>query len=118
MTHYQTVVRVVDGGSGRPLAGLEVSLFDRDRFSADDLLGSGTTDASGEVPFEYHSGHFADLEDRVSGMLPDLYCVVRLRGSEVYSTRTEAVDNTPRRLIEVSLPAEVVARHGLSPAGA
>ena len=116
MTHYTTVVRVVDEGSGLPLAGLHVSLFDRDRFSADDLLGTGTTDAAGEVLFDYDSSHFTDLEDRMSGSLPDLYCVVRSGGAEVFSTRADAVDNTPRRLIEVVVPAEVVARHGLASA--
>lgn len=116
MMHYATVVRVVDGDSGLPLVGLHVSLFDRDRFSADDLLGTGTTDAAGQVSFDYDSSHFGDLEDRMSGTLPDLYCVVRWEGAEVFSTRAEAVDNTPRRLIEVALPAEVVARHGLATA--
>jgi hypothetical protein len=114
MTHYTTVVRVVDGGSGRPLAGLRVSLFDRDRFSQDDRLGEGTTDAGGEARFAYSTADFADLEDRMSGSLPDLYCVIHAPdGAEIFSSKDDALDNTPRRRIDVVLPAELVARHGL-----
>jgi len=116
MAHYTTAVRVVDEGTGLPLAGLRVSLFDSDRFSGDDRLGTGTTDAVGEVHFEYNTSQFADLEDRMSGSLPDLYCVIEAAdGSRLYSNRPQALDNTPRRRIDVSLPAEVVARHGLAP---
>ena len=117
MARYTTVVRVVAEGSGRPLAGLQVSLFDSDRFSSDDRLGTGTTDAAGEVRYEYTTAQFADLEDRISGSLPDLYCVVHgADGSEIFSNRPEALDNTPRQRIDVTLPAELVARHGLAAA--
>ena len=113
MTEYSTVVKVVDEGSGRPLAGLAVTLFDKDQFSRDDRLGSGATDAAGEVAFAYGERHFVDVEDRISGSLPDLYCVVHAPdGSEAFSTRAETLDNTPRRQIVVALPADVVARHG------
>ncbi|HEX8359495.1 MAG TPA: hypothetical protein VF613_05285 [Longimicrobium sp.] len=114
MTHYTTTVRLVAEGSGRPLAGLRVSLFDHDRFSSDDLLGTGTTDAAGEVEFAYDTRDFADLEDRISGSLPDLYCVVYAAdGSQIFSNEPLALDNTPRRLIAVELPADVVERHAL-----
>jgi hypothetical protein len=114
MTHYTTVVRVVDEASGRPLAGLRVSLFDSDRFSQDDLLGDGTTDSAGEARFEYSTADFADLEDRMSGSLPDLYCVIHAPdGREIFSSKDDALDNTPRRRIDVALPAELVARYGV-----
>ena len=117
MAHYTTVVRVMDEGSGLPLPDLRVALFDRDRFSSDDRLGTGTTDAAGEVHFEYTTEQFADLEDRISGSLPDLYCVIQAAdGSELFTNKAQALDNTPRRRIDVALPAEVVARHGLAPA--
>jgi hypothetical protein len=113
MMEYSTRVKVVDGATGRPLAGLAVTLFDRDQFSRDDRLGSGATDAVGEVTFAYDDEHFTDVEDRISGSLPDLYCVVHAPdGSEAFSTRSETLDNTPRRQIVVTVPAEVVARHG------
>lgn len=115
MAHYTTVVKVVDEGTGLPLPSLRVSLFDRDRFSSDDRLGTGTTDAAGEVVFEYTTEQFADLEDRMSGSLPDLYCVVETAdGGELFSNKPQALDNTPRRRMEVAIPAEIVARHGLS----
>jgi hypothetical protein len=113
MMNYATTVRVVAQGSHRPLPGLRVSLFDKDRFSADDLLGTGTTDAAGEFRFEYETKDFADLEDRISGSLPDLYCVVYAAdGSQIFENHP--VDNTPRRTIIVELDAELVARHGLA----
>ncbi len=115
MTQYTTVVRVVDEASGRPLAGLRVSLFDRDRFSQDDRLGDATTDDGGEARFEYGTADFADLEDRMSGSLPDLYCVVHgADGAEIFTDKPLAVDNTPRQRIEVRLPSALVARHGLA----
>ncbi len=114
MTEYTTVVRVTGAGSGLPLPGLRVSLLDHDRFSTDDRLGTGTTDAAGEVEFAYDTRDFADLEDRISGSLPDLYCVVYAAdGSQMFSNEPLALDNTPRRLIAVELPADVVERHGL-----
>ncbi|HYW06965.1 MAG TPA: hypothetical protein VE913_08415 [Longimicrobium sp.] len=113
MMEYSTQVKVVDEATGRPLPGLAVALFDKDQFSRDDRLGSGATDAAGEVTFAYDDKHFSDVEDRISGSLPDLYCVVHAPdGSEAFSTRAETLDNTPRRQIVVAVPAEVVARHG------
>ncbi|HEX8830559.1 MAG TPA: hypothetical protein VF705_05300 [Longimicrobium sp.] len=112
--NYETTVRVTAEGSRRPLPGLRVSLFDHDRFSSDDLLGTGTTGATGEVHFAYATRDFADLEDRISGSLPDLYCVVYAAdGEEIFSNQPQALDNTPRRTIAVEIPADVVARHGL-----
>jgi hypothetical protein len=117
MASYTTVVRVVDEGTGLPLPGLRVTLLDSDRFSGDDRLGSGTTDDAGEARFEYTTAHFADLEDRMSGSLPDLYCVIHAAdGGEIFTNRAETLDNTPRRRIDVALPAELVARHGLASA--
>jgi hypothetical protein len=115
MTEYTTVVRVTGAGSGLPLPGLRVSLLDHDRFSTDDRLGTGTTDAAGEVHFHYSTADFADLEDRMSGSLPDLYCVIHAGdGTEIFTDKPSALDNTPRRRIDVELPADVVERHGLA----
>jgi hypothetical protein len=104
--HYTTVVKVVEEGSNRPLSGLQVSLFDRDTFSRDDLLGTGQTDPGGEVRFDYDSSDFVDLDDRLGGIFPELYAVVyRADGEELYSTKADAVDNTPRKYITVAVPA-------------
>jgi hypothetical protein len=107
--HYTTVVKVVEEGSNRPIAGLHVSLFDRDSFSRDDLLGTGETDAGGEVRFDYRSEDFVDLDDRLGGVFPELYAVVyRSDGAELHSTKADAVDNTPRKFITVAVPPTVL----------
>ena len=104
--YYSTVVRVVREGTEEPVAGAKVSLFDRDRFLKDDLLGEGDTNAQGEVRFDYNSEDFVDLDDRLTGVFPDLYVVVRAAdGSEVVTTRAETVPNTPRKSITVTVPA-------------
>ena len=108
--HYTTLVKVVEEGSGRPLSGLKVSLYDRDTFSRDDVLGSGDTDAAGEARFDYSSEDFVDLDDRLGGIFPELYVVVyRPDGTQLFSTKADAVDNTPRKFITVSIPADAPA---------
>ena len=108
--HYTTVVKVVEEGSARPLPGLQVSLFDRDTFSRDDLLGSAETGESGEARFDYKSEDFVDLDDRLGGVFPELYVVVYgADGAQLHSTKADAVNNTPRKFITVSLPATTPA---------
>jgi hypothetical protein len=108
--HYTTVVKVVEEGSNRPLAGLRVALYDRDTFSRDDLLGTGETDPGGEVRFDYDSSDFVDLDDRVGGIFPELYAIVsRSDGAELRSTKAEAVDNTPRKYITVAVPTAALS---------
>jgi hypothetical protein len=107
--HYTTVVKVVEEGSNRPLSGLQVALFDRDTFSRDDRLGTGQTDAGGEVRFDYRSEDFVDLDDRIGGIFPELYAVVYAAdGTELYSSKADAVDNTPRKYITLALPSPAV----------
>ncbi|MBK6296219.1 MAG: hypothetical protein IPF55_19875 [Rhodoferax sp.] len=65
-----------------PLVGVKVSLFDRDRLSSDDLLGSGLTDSKGRVSFGFTARQYADIEDvkkpsqPLRLVMPDLYVVV------------------------------------------
>ena len=108
--HYTTVVKVVEEGSNRALPGLKVALYDRDAFSRDDLLGSSDTDAEGEARFSYSSEQFVDMDDRLGGIFPELYVVVsRADGTRLLSTKSDAVDNTPRKFITVTLPAATMA---------
>ena len=95
---YTTVVKVVEEGSNRPLQGLHVSLFDRDTVSRDDLLGSGETDAGGEVRFDYNSEHFVDMDDRVGGVFPELYAVV-YRPASVAFGEVRIIDGQPTQMV-------------------
>lgn len=119
--YYTTVVRVVGEGGSQGLPGVRVSLYDRDRFSKDDILGSGDTDASGEVRIQFNADQFRDLDDAVEslrGSFPDLYAVVHAPdGSNAVTTRAEAIDNLPRRSITVTVPAAVAQQHGWASAG-
>jgi hypothetical protein len=105
--YFTTVVKVVSAEDpSRGIAGVSVALFDRDTFTPDDKIGTGTTDASGEARFEYNSEQFVDIDDRLGGVFPELYAVVYdAAGKVVHSTRAEAVDNTPRKSLTVTLPA-------------
>ena len=106
---YTTCVQVLLEGSREPMINVRVSLFDRDVFSPDDLLGTAETDAKGEANFSFTSKQFEDWEERVNvrgGIFPELYAVVYgPDGSELANTRAEAMGNLPRRHITVMVPA-------------
>ncbi len=106
--YYRTIVRIVSAEQpARPVSGIRVSLFDHDTFLKDDLLGTGTTDAAGEASIQYNSDQFVDVDDRLTGVFPDLYVVIHGAGDEVVlSTREEMVRNTPRKEITVALTAD------------
>ena len=102
--NYSTIVRVVREGSGQPVAGARVSLFDRDHFLKNDVLGTGETDARGEVRFSFTSDDFVDLDDRLTGTFPDLLAVVYAAdGSEV--ARNDVVPNTALKILTLTVPA-------------
>lgn len=61
----------VIGESDEPLAGLRVTILDKDR-EQDDLLGDEITDAAGEFRAIYHARDFLDEDKSV----PDLYIMV------------------------------------------
>ena len=105
--YFTTVVKVLaDGPDDRPLAGLQVRLYDRDRFSSDDLLGEQVTDANGEARFSYTSDDFVDLDDRLSGEMPDLYAVVNdASGNQIASTKLDIVENSPEKYMTVRVRA-------------
>lgn len=115
--HYSTIVKLVSADNPQQgIAGVKVSLFDRDTFTPDDLLGTGTTDEAGEVRFDYSSSKFVDLDDKVMGIFPELYIMAYDQaGERVVSTRSQSVDNTPRKRIMVPLPAALVARLTAAP---
>ena len=110
---YTTVVRVVAEGSGQPVSGVRVSLYDKDMFSKDDLLGTEQTDGDGEARFRFTSDQFDDEDQVLRGQFPDLYAMVHAPdGSPACTGRGEVQDNLPRRSITITVPAGVCAQHG------
>ena len=110
--HFTTTVRVVPADApSQGIPNARVALFDRDRFSPDDKLGEALTDANGEVTLSYTSAEFVDLDDTVGGVFPELYAVVYDVADQVIATtRAEAVPNTPRKYLTVTVASEGVSR--------
>jgi DNA-binding CsgD family transcriptional regulator len=72
--------------NGRPVSGVSVQVFDRDR-RYDDPLGDTRTDEYGDFAITFHERDFAETNEN----LPELYVTVKdRRGIVMYSTR-EAV---------------------------
>ena len=110
--HFTTTVRVVPADApSQGIPNARVALFDRDTFSFDDKLGEAVTDANGEVTLTYTSAQFVDLDDTLGGVFPELYAVVYDDADQVIATtREEAVPNTPRKYMTVTVAPEGVVR--------
>jgi hypothetical protein len=98
------------------LTGVKVSLFDRDLKDEDDFLATGTTDAQGEILFRFDSEQYMDEEDRPlwqKESLPDLYIVAYdSSGKEVFSTRSEAVQDKLIRTATFPFTKEQALEYG------
>lgn len=114
---YTTTIRlVVAEAPDQPVANAQVALFDRDRVTRDDALGTATTDGNGEASFHYSSDRYVDLDDHVGGVFPDLYAVVYDANDQVVlSTRTDTVPNTPIKRLTIPVPRDLLVRHRLAP---
>lgn len=112
---YQTTVKLfIEDDPTEWVVGAIVCLFDRDRVSRDDHLGTETTNAYGEATFRFTTDQFLDLDDRFGGSLPELYVdVYGSRGERVLTTRTDALPNAVPDLIRVPVPRETAREHGL-----
>jgi hypothetical protein len=112
---YQTRVKLfVEYSPNEWISGAIVCLYDRDRLSRDDHLGTGITNTYGEATFRFTASDFLDLDDRLGGSLPELYVkVFDSDGECVLSTRAEAVANDAPVLIRVPVERELARRHGL-----
>ncbi len=112
---YQTRVKLyVRDSASEWISGAIVCLYDRDRVTRDDHLGTDVTDRYGEATFRFTDEQFLDVDDRVGGSLPELY--VRVYDSDgkcVLSTRAEAATNAVPDLIRIPVDRETARRHRL-----
>jgi hypothetical protein len=104
------------------LPNLNVSLYDRDWKSDDDVLGTGISDAKGEIYFQFDEKKYKDNEDgpdwRVDS-LPDLYVnVTDESGKVIYSTRDVVEKDKFPQILVVPIPEAILQRHGLFPRAA
>lgn len=115
-------VRVLITESEQPLPGVAVSLYDRDRHSADDLLGTARTDGQGLATIEFSGRSFGDDPSRVIDdspgrldLLPDVYVVVHgASGEVVTSTRERVQENQVPGLVTIKIGWEAALEHGLA----
>lgn len=113
--NYQTRVKLyVEGSPSEWIAGAIVCLYDRDRISRDDHIGTSVTDSYGEAVFHFTADQYLDLDDRIGGSLPELYVkVYDTDGECVLSTRAQAAPNAVPELIRIPVGRETARRHGL-----
>lgn len=112
---FRTKVKLfVEGSPSEWISGAIVCLYDRDRISRDDHLGTEITNTYGEATFRFTSEQFMDLDDRIGGALPELYVeVYDSHGARVLSTRTQAERNAAPDLIRVPIDRQLAVQHGL-----
>jgi hypothetical protein len=115
MEEYQTKVKLfVAGAPSEWISGAIVCLYDRDLLSRDDRLGTEITNTYGEATFRFTATQFVDIDDRIGGILPDLYVeVFDSDGKRVLSTRAQVVRNTVPELIRVPIDRELARKHRL-----
>jgi hypothetical protein len=112
---YQTKVKLfVEGAPTEWIVGAIVCLYDRDRISRDDHLGTEITNMYGEASFRFTASQYMDVDERIGGTLPELYIeVFDSAGKRVITTRAQALPNEVPDLIRVSIERAIAERHGL-----
>lgn len=112
---YETRVKLfIEDDPSHWVSSAVVCLYDRDRLSRDDFLGTDVTDAYGEATFRFSQSQFLDVDERFGGGLPELYVeVFDTDGRCVLSTRARAMANAVPPLIRVPIPKELATRHRL-----
>jgi hypothetical protein len=112
---YRTKVKLVlEDAGGEWVSGAIVCLYDRDRLTRDDHLGTNVTNLYGEAEFRFSSRDFLDLDDRIGGSLPELFVkVYDSDGRCVITTRAAAEPNAVPALIRVAIPRKLALAHGL-----
>ena len=114
-TEYETKVKLfIKDAATEWIVGAIVCLYDRDRISRDDFLGTDSTNMYGEASFRFTSEQFLDMDDRVGGSLPELYVkIFDTEGRCVLSTRAQASRNEVPGLIQVPIERKLALQHGL-----
>ncbi|MGI9183206.1 MAG: hypothetical protein ACR2H9_22230 [Longimicrobiaceae bacterium] len=112
---YETKVKVfIEDSPMDWIVGAIVCLYDRDRISRDDHLGTDVTNIYGEATFRFTTEQFMDLDERIGGALPELYVkVFDSEGDCVVSTRAQAISNSVPSLIRVPVALELARQHRL-----
>lgn len=115
MQHRTTVkIYIEDSSPTEWVVGAIVCLYDRDRLTRDDHVGTDVTNQYGEATFRFPDDRFLDVDDRLGGRLPELYVeIVDAQGECVISTRASAVRNAVPSLIRVPVDRDLALRHGL-----
>lgn len=114
MDHSTTVKLFIEDDPTEWISGALVCLYDRDRISRDDHLGTNVTNTYGEATFRFTTDEFLDIDDRLGGALPELYVdVFDSRGDRVLSTRSTARRNEVPDLIRIPIERAIAVRHGL-----
>jgi len=111
--NYEILGRVVEAQSGKGVPGVVVAAYDKD-LVFDDFLGEVLSTVTGDFRIVYDETRFSSPFDRK----PDLYLRVKtLAGQELLNTKASARKNaSAREEMQVALPAEVVAKAGLTTA--
>jgi hypothetical protein len=112
---YQTKVKLfVAESPAEWIPSAIVCLFDRDRLSRDDQLGMDITDSFGEATFRFSTADFLDVDDRIGGVLPELYVrVYDSAGRCVITTRAGAERNTVPAVIRIPIERALAEQHRL-----
>ena len=114
MEHSTTVKLFIEEEPTEWISGALVCLYDRDRISRDDHLGTNVTNRYGEATFNFSTSEFLDIDDRLGGALPELYIeVFDSEGERVLTTRSDARRNEVPKLIRVPIPRESALKHKL-----
>jgi hypothetical protein len=97
---------IVEEGSGKPLAGLQVRGFDKDLLF-DDKLGVAITDATGSFRIDYSQIDFSSILGTET--MPELYIrVFDATGKKLLYTSEKAIRKNPQveERYDIAIPKE------------
>lgn len=110
------LVNLVQPDNSRaPLPGVRVSFYDRDKFTSDDLLGTGRTNDEGvaKVIFTMHDYLDEVIPGKPVEKLPDVYVVVHGANNQVVATTKSKPLRSVDTKIEITVTLDKAIQHGL-----